>query len=365
MLGLAAWIFFASQAETASAAAAPVAQVARPPADAAGPRGKAVGATTLAAAPKVTLRLDIGAARGPWTVRLTNEGDVPVRGLADERFLRFDLTPRGEHRAIRCELPALMLPEDPLDRVVVLGPHRAFVRAIDPRLYCLGPRAFGALGPGTIVVAHLGGSGRGTVGPFAVAPIEDVEPVVAPVRTLDAPPVGLPYEPTPALPPSWPHAGPSPKITLSAPETIDAPTAQDIVIPLTLRNEGSSPVVVRFRPDTLGFDVSRGGMTQPCPWPAISPHPTRELYETVAAHGSIRISLELRAYCASALLERPGLLTVWPWLDTRNASGNAIGIRSVDDLIATDRPTIVRLQHTSAVESRSVPELVDAPPSAP
>jgi hypothetical protein len=291
-----------------------------------------------------------------------------VRALADARFFRFDLTPRGERRAIRCELPALMLPDDPLDRAVVLGPHRAFVQAIDPKLYCFGPKAFDALGPGTIVVAHLGSGGSGarpTAGAFAVAPIEDIEPAVAPVRALDAPPVALPYEPTPAFPAWWPHPGPSPKVTLTAPETVDAPTAQDIVIPLTLRNEGSSPVIVRFRPDTLGFDVSRGGMTQPCAWPTLSPAPTREIFETVAPHGALRISLELKAFCAAAILERPGLLTVWPWLDTRNASGNAIGIRSLDDLVVAGRPTMVRLQHTSAVESRSVPELVDAPPSAP
>jgi hypothetical protein len=309
------------------------------------------------------LRLEVDGLRGPWTVRLTNEGDQPVRAVADVRDLSFDLTPRGAHQAVRCELPASMLPEDPLARAVVLAPRRVFVQSIDPRLYCFGAKAFAALAPGAIAVARLQPRG-----PAAVAPIDGVEPPVAPLRVVEAAPVALPDDPTPDLPPSWPRADASrrPALTLTGPERIDAASTQDIALPLTLRNEGSSPVIVRFRPDTLGFEVRRPGLTQQCAWPAPSPAPaTRELYEAVPAHGSAQITIVLSAYCPNATFERRGLLAVKPWLDTRNASGKALGLRTFDDLVVATRPTLVRLQQTSTPEPATAPELGDEPAATP
>jgi hypothetical protein len=256
-----------------------------------------------------------------------------------------------------------MLPEDPFDRALVLPPGQAVVEAIDPRLYCFGAKAFGALAPGSIVVARLDPGRLGRSSPNAVGPVEDDTASIGSLRAVEAPPVALPDDPTPELPEAWPHAAPVPRVTLTGPDLVDAVSSQDIVIPLTLRNEGSTPVNVHFRPDALGFDVSRPGSALQCAWPAPSPSPSRELYETVAAHGSATISIELAAYCPAAVFEHAGLMTVRPWLDTRNTSGRAIGLRTLDDLVAAARPTLVRLQRTSTPQPRAVPELVS--PASP
>jgi hypothetical protein len=311
---------------------------------------------------------------GPWTVRVVNDGDVPVRLLADDRLLSFDVTARGERRPFRCELPSVMQPSDPLQRAVVLPAHHAIIETVDPRLYCFGDTAFSALAPGATVVAHLG-SAESTARWPAVSPLDDVEPVVRALRSLDAPAVALPDDPTPPLGAAWPHTGAATptdasqadaaKLTLGGPRAVDAPTAQDIAVPLTLRNEGSRPVTVRFRPDSLGFDVTRAGVTRQCAWPVPPTPANRELYTTIAPHGSVDITLELSAYCDAATLDQPGLLFVTPWLDTRNSSGNAVGIRSFDDLVVATRKTIVRLQHTSAPESIGAPVPVDVASPSP
>jgi hypothetical protein len=262
-----------------------------------------------------------------------------------------------------------MLPEDPLDRAVVLPAHRVFAQEIDPRLYCFGQRAFDGLAPGSIVVAHLGGTSHEAPEAIAIAPLEDVQPAVASARSLDAPPVALPDDPTPVLPLSWPKPSPSPKVTLTGPAMVDAPSQHDIVIPLTLRNDGSAPLVVRFRPDTLGFDVNGKAAAHTCSWPGNSPSPSREIYETVGAHSSLEISVELSAYCASSTLEGAGLFTVRPWLDTRSVSGGTIGIRTFDDILLSTQSTLVRLQRAPVQRGKSEPsepqEFAELPASRP
>jgi hypothetical protein len=226
------------------------------------------------------------------------------------------------------------------------------------------------------VFAHLGPTESTTRWP-AVSPLDDVEPVLRALRSLDAGAVALPDDPTPDLSVAWPgsaskHAAvadaDAPRLTLSGPRAVDAQTAQDIAIPLTLRNEGSRPVVVRFRPDSLGFDVtrdvSRAGATRQCTWPVLPTAPTADMYTTVPAHGSVDITLDLAAYCDAATFDQPGLLFVTPWLDTRNTSGRSLGLRSVDDLVVAAKRTLVRLQRTSSTEPVDAPVPVDVTPDA-
>ena len=353
MLTLAAWVLFASAAGAPEAADAPIATtpVQGRAAVAHGHRTKPAGAPPAREPAKITLELRARARLGPWAVRLVNSGDVPLRTLADVRFLSFDVTARGERRAVRCELPGAMRPGPTSQWPIVLPPQEVFVLTFNPRLYCFGGKAMDALEPGAIVVAHLGWPDSGPSGPTAVSPLDDAVSPVGPLHSVDAPPIALPDDPSPELGSSWPHtpskASERP-LSLASPATIDAPSAHDIAIPLTLRNEGSSPVTVRFRPDTLGFDVIGPGMTQRCDWPVLPGAPMPELYATVAPHGSMELTLNLLAYCDDPAFEHAGLYSVRAWLDTRKASGNAIGVRSFDDVVVAHEATLVRVQQTAA-----------------
>jgi hypothetical protein len=351
-------------AETAAPQVVPVPVAPEPPRAARrihARRRKSIDTSPALPPAKVTLDLRAQARRGPWTIRFANQGDVPTRVLADPRLLSFDVTPRGEARRIRCELPEGMVPSDASEGAVVLPPHRTIVQTFDPRLYCFGPKALSALAPGAIVVAHLAARDLRDAAPAAVSPLDDVTPAVGPLRSLDTAPIALPDDPTPELDGEWPHTVPQAsdnRLTLTGPETSDALSAHEIAISVTLRNEGSSPVTVRFRPDTLGFDVSGPGMSQRCDWPVLPTSPTRELYETVAAHGSVDLTLELLAYCDDPAFEQAGIYSVRPWLDTRKASGNSIGLRTFDGTVAGERATLVRVQRSARHEMIAPPAIV-------
>jgi hypothetical protein len=252
-----------------------------------------------------------------------------------------------------------MRPDDELQRAMVLPPQRAFTETFEPRLYCFGRQGFDALAPGAIVSAKLGWEGRAEVGPWEVSPLDGVEPEVAPRKLLEVPPIALPDEPTPApAADPEPHAAAdTPNIALEAPEAVDASSPDDIDIPVTIRNEGGSPVIVRFRPETLGFDLVSPGPRTCSSWPALPTAPTRELFSTLPPRASAELTVQLPAYCGDRVLDHPRLLLVRAWLDTRNASGKPIGLRTFDGRVAATTLTFIRLQRGRLPAAVHPPEL--------
>jgi hypothetical protein len=301
-----------------------------------------------APAPKVVLALDAPTPRGPWTLRVTNEGDIPVRLAADARLASLDVTPRGEHRAIRCELPLEMRPGDDLDSALVLPPKRSYAETFEPRLYCFGATRLQALVSGSIVVAHLGWTGTASAPPYAVAGIDGVEPEVSPLKAIDGQPISLPDEPTPPHDPAPAADDPAvvdaPHLVLAGAPGVDAYSADAIEVPLTLRNESSRAVIVRFRPETLAFDVIGPDSLQTCTWPSIPSAAIREAFTRIPAKGSATLSVLLSAYCGGHTLDHAGLYVVRPRLDTRRASGAAVGYRTFDGVVLAGTPTVVRLR---------------------
>jgi hypothetical protein len=300
----------------------------------------------------VGLAIEVPTVEGPWTMRVTNEGEVPVRITADARMLTLDVTPRGAARPVRCELPAEMRPADELEAALVLPPKRSYAERFEPRLYCFGAK-LDALASGSIVVAHLGWSGGSASSPpFAVAPIDGVEPEVSSLKSLASPAVALPDAITPPLDPSTPGSSPEtapPHLVLKGARAVDAVTADGIDVALTLQNDSSQPVVLRFRPETLGFDVMGPDSLQTCVWPTPPAASVREAFTRIAPHGSTSISVLLSAYCSGHAFDQAGLYVIRPRLDTRRASGVSVGYRSFDGLVVSASPTIVRLHKGTAI----------------
>jgi hypothetical protein len=106
-------------------------------------------------------------------------------------------------------------------------------------------------------------------------------------------------------------------------------------------------------------------MAQRCDWPVLPTSPTRELYETVAAHGSVNLTLELLAYCDDPAFEHAGIYSVRPWLDTRKASGNSIGLRTFDGTVVSERVTLVRVQRSARHETIAPPATLPASTDSP
>jgi hypothetical protein len=311
--------------------------------------------------PRLALSIETPTTRGTWAMRVRNEGDVPVRIVADARLLTLEVTPRGARSPVRCELPDDMRPSGDVDRTLAIPPGRSYVEPFEPRLYCIGASELLALAPSAIVVAKLGWrSGPSTSPPYVASAVEGADPGVAPLKSLESPPVALPDEPT-----AWAVHGThgstgadadSGRLSLRGPPSIDAVTPNEIAVPLTLRNEGSHTVAVRFRPESLDFDVLREGPAENCPWPTVPAAALREMFTTLAPGASETLEVTLSSYCTTGhSLDKSGLLVVWPRLDTRDASGAAIGMQTFDGQVVASSPTVVRLHRGSAVKPPRTP----------
>jgi hypothetical protein len=319
----------------------------------------------LKPAPNLKLALETPTTRGPWTVRLVNAGEVPVRVVADARLLVLDILPRGARTSTRCELPADMRPNDDLDSTLVVPGGRSYAESFEPRLYCFGGK-LDLLSSGAVVTAHLGWTtGRKSEPPFIVSPIEGVEPELAALKSLDAPPVALPDEPSASIlstrTPDRDSVVDVPRLSLRGPISIDASSANEIEISVTLRNEGARSAVVRFRPEVIGFDVVGPAGVEHCAWPVMPAAAMRELFTTIPSKGSETLDLSLGSYCTRHALDEAGLIVVRPRLDTRNASGAAVGVHSFDGEVIALTPTVVRLHRGAKPVPLVRPRLEPAP----
>ena len=281
-------------------------------------------------------------------MRVKNEGQVPVRLVADGRLLSLDVTPRGEREPVHCELPIDMRPADDAARALVLPPGRSYAEPVQPAMLCLGNREFRALTQGAIVVGHLGWTGHAAKPPFVIAPLDGVEPAVAALMRLDSSPIALPDEPTPPPIDAWQQRSDDPdrpKLSLHGQETVDAPSPSQILVTITLRNDGKRPVAVRFRPETLRFYVSAAsGAAERCRWPMLPVAAMPHLFATIRPGDSESLSVRLDAYCVGHLFDQPGLFFVRPELDTRRASGADIALVTFDGLVVSSSLTYVRLR---------------------
>lgn len=319
------------------------------------------------AAPPSPVHLSIEArtTRGPFRMRVKNDGDVPVRIVADARLLSLDLSPRSARAPTRCELPADMRPEgDVGGRALVLPAGASYSESFEPRLYCIGGSKLDALAPGAILVAHLGWpparAGAKPSAPFVVSPVDGVEPAPAPQKSIEAPPIALPDEPS-----AWAaDAAPSelaapfaPRLSLTGPRAIDAEMPSDIAISLTLHNEGTRDVLVRFRPEALSFELVGPAGVETCRWPVMPSAALKEVFSTLPGSGSLELSVTLASYCTGHGLDDAGLLVVRPRLDTRRSSGASVGLRAFEGEVIAVTPTLVRLHRGAAPPTLQQPLL--------
>jgi hypothetical protein len=305
---------------------------------------------SLPAAAKVKLVLEPAKTRNEWTFRVVNLDRVPVRVVADARILTFDVTPLGARRAEHCALPSDMMPTDDLERAIVLPPNRTYSESFEPRLFCFSGRSAEALVADSIVVAHLGWTSKSPNGPHVLSPLDGVIPAVAPQARLDASPVSLPDDGLDAVSESSARdAEPDgARLSLEGPPTVDASSPDEIVIRLTLRNEGARAQNVRLRPDTLGFDVVRSSGTSQCPWPTLPAGPSRELFSTVSRGHPAHLDVLLGDFCVGHELDQPGLLVVWPWLDARAKEAPDLGFPTFSGTVSATKGVFVRLHRGRA-----------------
>ncbi|WP_438035547.1 hypothetical protein [Sorangium sp. So ce204] len=154
--------------------------------------------------PPARLWLIAPSPHGPWTLRIDNEGERPMRIPADVRLLRLEVDTLNKRakKTVRCAAPAGLKPSGfPERRALLLAPGQSYMEHFDPRLLCFG-KDEAALAGGSVVRTWYGWgpppkwSKKPPAAPFA-AESTDHPPAFAPAPGLAAPTVVLSY----ALPP--------------------------------------------------------------------------------------------------------------------------------------------------------------------
>jgi hypothetical protein len=193
-----------------------------------------------------------------------------------------------------------------------------------------------------------------------VSAIEGVEPEVAPLAAIESPPIALPDEPTPmgADDPTRTPDDPDPvHLVLKSNRAVDATSAEDLTLTVTVRNEGKRPARLRFRPEVLGFEVTSSSGVQHCGWPTPPSAPVRDYFTTLAPGGAESLTVVLGDYCGRTPFESSGLVVVRPDLDTRRGGGEAIGLKTFDGVVIAATPTVVRLHQASGKQRPERPRL--------
>ena len=201
--------------------------------------------------PAVRVWMVAAATQGPWTFRVDNEGDKPLRIPADVRLLRFEIDPepyvapkepvdkapkkwvkaKAPAKPLICKVPAPLRPEAfPEPSALLLRPGESYVESFDPRLFCFGKEVTARLAGGAVVHARFGWEAKKQPawsakkkpdgGPFVVESTA-FPPETMPLRELAAPTMVLHYDrpaPPPIVDPS-PAAEPAPPIVAGQPDT--------------------------------------------------------------------------------------------------------------------------------------------------
>jgi hypothetical protein len=358
----------------------------------------------LVVPPPLSLTVSPGTGGGPWTLRVENTGEVPVRIVADPRLLALELTrapeaepsvaPRASKKTaktkpapttLRCALPADARPTSDDGPGLVVPAKRSWSTTFDPLFFCFGARERKALLPGVTVTPTLGWplpavrAGKEPAAPrppFLVTPVGAAVGKLAPAKQIQGAPFMLAeavtVEPaTAATPapsadaspdgdaPSPDHTQPATKapLVLSVPEAIDVARATDATATVTAENRTDRAVPILFRPSTLQLRVTGPSGSVTCGSRAEVESPIRELFVTIAPRRRAQVTMLLASACPAGTFDEPGVYRIVPRLDTTAASGRPLGLKTWDGEIEGSRPLLVRVRRGKPPAEPSRPSL--------
>lgn len=294
--------------------------------------------------PSISMRVD-PRQDDQWVMEISNDGEVPLRIVADARLLRFEITPpattnapppppepkakakaKPKGKAAKpedahhvCELPSSMRSAD---RVLELAPHQRYVEAFDPRLFCLGSSAQ-LLVPGATVVAKLGWPApkKGALAPpFAVAPppppfasASVAKPTVASAKELAA--ASFTLKAKPPKPGAKPPPAKPPVLVGKAGAARSVLVEKDADVTLVVRNESGDDVTVYARPQLVAALVRspRGDRTL-CEGYKPTPAPIVDFVAKLKPGGEWKATVAMVDLCPPGTFDVPGLYEVMPYL---------------------------------------------------
>lgn len=305
------------------------------------------------------------ASSGPWRMSIENTGDVPIRIPADARLLVLDLAPpaaapepkepkkKAPAGPIRCTLPDDARPSSDEGHELVLPPHRSWSSTFDPLFYCFSAKERAALVAGTSVKAWFGWPARLTATgpkatraataapPFAAAPVGAAVGRVSSVKALEADAVAL----TDAVVVAPSKSGEDTKpVTLSLPEAMDALRGAELLTTVSLHNGSDRPLTLLYRPEMILFTVNGPLGPVSCGFPRQVHAPIRELFATIGVKGRTDTTVLFTTTCPAGTFDEPGIYRLSARLDTTQASGRPINLKSWDDIAESRAPLLLRVR---------------------
>lgn len=348
--------------------------------------------------PPLTVSLTPGTGGGPWKLHVENTGDVPVRIAADPRLLVLDVTPPAdfvdptvktkrpgsakpaEPKPVRCVLPQDARPATDEGHDLVVPAKRSWSAIIDPLLYCFAAHERAMLVTGATMTAHFGWpappSKQGAhakpvapTAPFVAAPVGAAVGKLAPAKDLVSAPItltetvagatpsaGAAAAGTSALPP-LPHG--SAPLVVSMPASLDLARGNEVSSTVTVSNEGEKPVVLLFRPEMLRFNVAGPAGSVACGATRAVDAPLRELYSTIGAKARASLSILVNAVCPADTFDEPGIYRVTAILDTSEASGRPVGLKTWDGEVEAHSPMLLRVRNPRRAETPTTRPVLD------
>lgn len=320
--------------------------------------------------PPVSVAVDARSARGPWTLRVHNDGGMPVRIHADARLLQLLVAPRGKGYT-SCVLPGPMQQGD--GRELELKAGESYREDFDPRLLCFG-KLIDQMAAGTSVTAFWGykidaarvRAKKPQQPPFAVEPaeappaFEAAKRLVSLTTWLFTPAAELAQPKDAAA--DKPAAMNTSRLVLDPVRLVDAPTLRDAKLSATVRNVGDRAALVHLRPDLLEFTVTQpDGTVVGCGMRGLRRSPVRDFFHTIAPKGSETLSVLLDEACPRELFKVPGVYEIRTVLHAR-WDGKEFGLSAVTGDYEGQHTTLVRVQTAKERYYRSPPQ-VEAPSS--
>ncbi len=357
----------------------------------------------------------------PWTLRIDNEGPVPLRIPADARLLRFEIQRADEKnpkrtKTIKCKAPEGLRPDGfPEARALLLAPGQSYVETFSPYLHCFGKDA-AAIAGASVVRSTFGwdpgpkGTRKPPEPPFA-AQGTDHPPTHEPARGLGAPTVVLsfqpsppsidPEEPAPPPAPAAPAAPPpddhppadkpdtsrpaakepsepapaephpaatapepapivdetAPRLAITAATFADASSPSRVSIGVKVENAGHRPMTVALRARMLSFRVEGPERTVECGASPATHALPREAYQKLKAGGSSSFSVLLAEVCPRDTFARQGLYRVTPTLHAQETGAEA-GVTAFTAVVSAPAPTLVRVRSAPEPYHRERPKAV-------
>jgi hypothetical protein len=316
----------------------------------------------------------------PWVLSITNDGDAPVRMVADPRLLQFEILVPHKRQPVTCKLPSGLFPDGPDRRLEVqLEPGEGVAEAFDPRLYCFAAGGQDNLVPGAIVTPSFGWppkkprsvwrSGKkeevaaeqappflaGPAGGEQALPLADPPPKQkeldggafeeARVKRLQAKPFALRSEYA-----KWSSTriadevrkNPGP-FDLDLVQGSDAHAERTATIDLSLKNRSKQSQQVFFRRELVSFEVTGpDGMTTCDAQPDVR-NPDPQGFTSLRPGGAVRVATRLTEVCPRGTFSRPGLYLVHARFDA-TVSGEQHGLDAYTGTAVSTQPAGVRIR---------------------